>query len=149
MDSTLQAAQGLLLKALPTIFLVLIVHFYLKYVFFKPMANLLKERHEATEGARKLAAESIAKAEQKAAEYEAAIRAAKSEVYAEQDRMRRVLQDERAAAVHAARQEADQQIAEARSKLSQEAEQLKGQLAAEAENLSERIVATVLNGRAA
>ena len=149
MDSNLQAAQGLLLRALPTIFLVLIVHFYLKFVFFRPMAKMLKERFAATEGARKLASESLAKAEQKAAEYEAAIRAARTEVYAEQEKLRRALQDERAAAAVAARKQSEQRIGEAKAALAAEAEQLKAQLAGEAEALSESIVARVLRGRAA
>ena len=54
MDATLHALGEILLKAVPTVLLVVVLHFYLKYVFFKPLKKVLEERYNATEGARKL-----------------------------------------------------------------------------------------------
>src|SRR3979411_2361134 len=89
MDATLHALGQVLLQGLPTFFLVLFLHFYLKSVFFKPLAKVLQERKEATEGARKQAAESLDRAAAKAAAYEESIRAARSEIYQEQESLRR------------------------------------------------------------
>ena len=60
MDATLHALGGILLKALPTFLLVVLLHFYLKDVFFKPLEKVLHQRYDATEGARKLADRSLA-----------------------------------------------------------------------------------------
>ena len=91
MEQTLQALGGILLKAIPTIVLVLILHFYLKRMLFAPLERVLKQRDEATPGARSAAEESLEKAERRAAEYEAAIRDARSEVYKEQEAARNQL----------------------------------------------------------
>src|ERR1035437_10711175 len=87
MDATLLALGGILLKAVPTFLLVLLLNFYLKAVFFKPLEKVLRERYEATEGARKLAAESMERAAARTAEYEAAVRAARAEVYQAQEQI--------------------------------------------------------------
>jgi len=49
----------LLLRAVPTFLLVFALDFYLKYMFFKPLEKVLQQRYDATEGARKLAAEAL------------------------------------------------------------------------------------------
>ena len=52
MESTLHDLGQLLLKAIPTLFLLLVVHLYLKQMFFRPMADVLAKRRAATEGLR-------------------------------------------------------------------------------------------------
>src|SRR5690242_1574150 len=99
MEQTLHALGGLFLNALPTFLLLIVLHFYLKGIFFKPMTRVLQERYEATEGARKRADESLAKAAGKAAEYEAALRDARAEVYREQEAERQRWRQEHAEAV--------------------------------------------------
>ena len=46
MDQTLHALGVLFLKALPTFILVLLLHFYLKRMFFGPLQRALKAREE-------------------------------------------------------------------------------------------------------
>src|SRR5215469_6825894 len=106
MNATLQALGGILLNAVPTFLLVVFLHFYLKMVFFKPLEKVLHQRYEATEGARKLAEQSLQRAAEKIAQYEAAIRAAKAEIYHSQEQLHKQLQEREAAAALAARQEA-------------------------------------------
>jgi F-type H+-transporting ATPase subunit b len=149
MESTLHALGGLLLKALPTFFLVVLLHFYLKLVFFKPMAQVLKERYNATEGARKAAEQSLKRASEKAAEYEAALRQARAAVYAEQESLHRKLQDERAAAAKEAKAKADATVAETKKALAGQVESLKKELEAESEALAEQIAQSVLRRRVA
>jgi F-type H+-transporting ATPase subunit b len=148
MEETLRQLGGILLRAVPTFILVVLLHLYLKYIFFKPLGRVLQERYDATEGARKLADESLARASQKAADYEAALRAARSETYKELEQLRLQLQDDRAATVKEARARAESAIAQAKASLGAEVELLKRDLQAEAGALADRIATKIL-GRAA
>jgi F-type H+-transporting ATPase subunit b len=149
MEETLRQLAGILLRAVPTFILVVLLHFYLKFVFFKPLAKILGERYDATEGARKQAEASLKRADEKAAGYEAALRAARAETYKEMEQMRRILHEERAARVKEARGRADTAIAQAKVALHAEAEQLKKGLEAESVALAEQIADKILRGRAA
>ncbi len=148
MEETLRQLGGILLKAVPTFILVVLLHLYLKFIFFRPLQRVLQERYDATEGARKLADESLARAAQKAADYEAALRAARAETYKELEQLRRELQDDRAASVKEARARAESAIAQAKAALSAEVETLKRDLQTESAALADRIATKIL-GRAA
>src|SRR6185295_17939138 len=106
MDAMLQALGRILLGAVPTFLLVVLLHFYLKSMFFKPLEKVLHARYEATEGARKLADESLAQAAAKTAKYEAALQAAKAELYRGQENLHKQLLERETAAIAAARQSA-------------------------------------------
>jgi len=149
MDQTLRALGEILLKAVPTFVLVLLLYIYLTRMFFRPLEKVLKQRYDATEGARKLADESLAKAAAKTEEYEAALRAARGEVYQELSQLRRQLQDERTAALELARKEAETQIGQAKTELDQEVAKLKQNLAGESDALATQIANSVLNRRVA
>jgi len=149
MEQTLHALGEILLKAVPTFVLVLLLYAYLARMFFRPLDKVLQKRYEATEGARKLADESLAKAAAKAAEYEKAMRAARSEVYSEFEQLRRQLQDERSRALEQARKQAERQLAEAKAQLEQEVLQLKRNLAGESDALAARIAESILGRRVA
>lgn len=149
MEQTLRALGEILLKAVPTFVLVLLLYAYLIRMFFRPLEKVLKQRYEATEGARKLADESLAKAAAKTEEYEAALRAARGEVYQENSQLRRDLQAERAAAMEQARNEADVQIGQAKAALEQEVAQLKQSLAGDSDALAVQIANAVLSRRVA
>ena len=149
MDETLRALGEILLRAIPTFILVVLLHFYLKFIFFKPLQKVLRQRYEATEGARKLAEASLAKAAEKAAEFEAALRAARGETYKELEQMRRGLQDERAAGVREARVRAESAVAQAKAALAAEVASLKKTLEADSDTLADRIANKILRGRAA
>src|ERR1044071_8128227 len=107
MDVILHQLGQLLLKAVPTFLLVILLQFYLKRVFFRPLEKVLHQRYEATEGARKAADESLARAAAKTAEYEAALRAARTEVYQSQEQLHKQLQEREAAQIAEARARAD------------------------------------------
>src|SRR5258706_6809281 len=137
MDSTLNALGGILLRALPTFFLILLLHFYLKRVFFAPLEKVLKQRYDATEGAKKAAEASLAKAEAKAAEYEAALRAARNEVYQEQEKFRKDWMFEQAARTASARANADALIKSARVALATQVDEARQTLGAQSESLAD------------
>lgn len=149
MDAILHALGGLLLKAVPTFVLVVLLTIYLKHIFFKPLERVLDERYRATEGARKLAEESLEKAAAKTAEYDAALRHARAEVYLAQEELHRRLAAERAEQVQQARLRAEHAVTEARAQLAADAEAAKSGLSAEADSLASRIADVILSGRPA
>ena len=143
MDQTLEALGGLFLKALPTFLLVLLLHFYLKRMFFGPLSKALKARDDATAGARRVAEAALAKAEQRAAEYEAALRAARGEVHQQQEALRKQWRDEQTAAIAAARRGAEATLKEAKTRIAAEAEAARLTLAAQSESLAGEIARVV------
>lgn len=149
MDDTLRALGEILLKAVPTFLLVVFLHFYLKKVFFQPMEKMLHQRFEATEGARKLAEQSLARASARTAEYEAAIRAARSEIYQGQEKFYKELQDSQEAQILAARHSAETAVREAKSQLARDVEAAKLSLAQSSEKLAADIADSILRGHAA
>jgi len=149
MGDTLHALGQILLNAVPTVILLLLLYFYSKYVFFKPMEKVLRERYEATEGSRKMAEEAIERAAARTAEYENALRAARSEVYQAQELLHRELQERETAQLTAARQAADAAVQEAREQLTRDVEQAKAALDRESDTLATRITESILRGSAA
>jgi F0F1-type ATP synthase membrane subunit b/b' len=149
MDKTLQALGAILLNAVPTILLVLILHFYLKRMFFKPMEALMKQRYDATEGARKLAQESMERASARAAEHEAAIRTARAQVYQAQEQQYRKLQEDLAARLAEARHQAEARAKLARERIQGDVAQARTVLAGESEILAGKIADAVLRRSAA
>src|SRR5580765_5749065 len=103
MEETLQALGGILLKAIPTVVFLIILHFYLKAVLFGPLDRAMKKRRELTEGARETAKTSLEAASRKADEYEAKVRDARSAVYKQQEEIRKRWLDEQAQQVAQAR----------------------------------------------
>ena len=149
MDKLLHDLGLILLRALPTFFLVVLLHFYLKYVFFKPLHKVLKTRYDASEGARKLAEEAIERAGARAADYEAKIRAAKAEIFKEQEQKHRELRRERDEMLAAERRRAEEQIEAARRDLSADVEQAKRALGSESDALAAQIAQSILHRRVA
>ena len=149
MDLILHQLGGLLLKAAPTFLLVMLLHFYLKHVFFRPMGKVLHQRYEATEGARKRAAESLEHASQKAARYEAAMRAARGEVYQAQEHLHQQLQEREALDLAAARKRAEAAVQDARTHLARDVEVAKAALERESESLANQIAESILRRSAA
>src|SRR5271169_662841 len=149
MDATLRALGQILLKAVPTFLLVLLLYAYLTRMFFRPLEKVLQRRFEANEGARKLAEESQAKATAKLAEYEAAMRTARGEVYQELGKLRGQLHAERNAALEVARKQAEKQIAAVKSELEGEVAVLKQDLAAQSDLLATQITESILHRSAA
>ena len=149
MDAMLHALGGILLRAVPTFLLILLLHVYLKSVFFKPLEKVLKARYEATEGARLAAEDSLTQAAAKTEQYEKALFAAKSEVYKAQEKAFKDLQDRQAEVVAEARAEAEAEIKKAKALLAADIEAAKKGLSAESDALANLIADSVLRRSAA
>lgn len=148
MGQTLQALGGLLLQAIPTICLLLIVHFYLKFVFFRPMKEVLEKRRAATEGARESAEAMLKKAAEKADALDAALRKAREEIYQENETTRRKWIDEQTTRLEEVRKESRERIHQAKIELDAQAAAAKKSLEAAAESLAEDITRSLLARRA-
>ena len=149
MDAMLQALGGILLKAVPTFLLVILLHFYLKGNLFKPLQKVLRERYEATEGARKLAGESLERAAAKTAEYQAAMCAARGEIYQAQEQAHKRLQEGESAELAAARRRVEAAVDEAKALLAIDVEAAKAGLARDSDLLADQIAESILRRDAA
>ncbi len=144
MEATLQALGEIVLKGLPTFFLLVFLHFYLKKVYFGPLTEVLAKRYEATAGAKKQAESAIARAEAKAKEYEEAIKNARTEVYRENEALRKKWRDEQAVQLGEAKSKADSMVAVAKAELAADVRAAQDSLRAESERLADQICASVL-----
>jgi F0F1-type ATP synthase membrane subunit b/b' len=149
MDSTLHALGGILLNGLPTFFLIIILKFYLRAVFFKPLEEVLAKRAALTEGARQAAAASLAAADARIAEHQAAIQAARTKLFEEQEKRNRQFEAEQSAALQKAHEEAEATISKAQTEINAEVETARQALAASSDQLAEEIAASLLKGKAA
>jgi F-type H+-transporting ATPase subunit b len=149
MQETLQALGGILLKAIPTVILLIILHFYLKAVLFGPLDRVMEERRKLTEGARKTAEESLAAATRKADEYEAKLRDARAAVYKQQEEIRKRWLEEQAQQVAEARARSESAVKTAREAIAQDAAAARKSLQDTSASVADQIVAMVLGKRAA
>jgi F0F1-type ATP synthase membrane subunit b/b' len=144
MDKTLHALGGILLNGIPTFVLVLILNFYLRVVFFKPLQQTLHKRKAMTEGARNSAAAALEAADARVAEHEAALRAALAEVYEAQENLNRELEEQHAVALQKAHADADMMLRSMRAEIAKEAEAASWELATQSEILADQIVNSLL-----
>ena len=149
MEQTLQALGGILLKAIPTVILLIILHFYLKAVLFGPLDRVMQKRRELTEGARKTAEDSLAAAARKADEYEAKLRDARAAVYKQQEEIRKRWLDEQAQHVADARARSESTVKAAREAMALDAAAARKSLQDTSAAVADQIVATVLGRKAA
>jgi F-type H+-transporting ATPase subunit b len=148
MEQTFQALETILLKAIPTAILLLVLYFYLKAMLFGPIAKVLKQREELTKGARKAAEQSLARAEQKAKEYEDKLRDAKSEVYRDQEETRKKWLADQAAQLAQAKAKAEASMNSAREGIAQEVATARQGLADSSATIADQIATSVLARRA-
>jgi F-type H+-transporting ATPase subunit b len=149
MAATLHDLGQILLRAVPTFLLVVFLHFYLRSIFFRPLEKVLHQRYQATEGARKLAAESLERAAAKTAEYQRTMRAAKTGIYQSQEQLHQQLQEQEAAALLAARQRVEAAVQEAKADLAKDVAAAKASLAAGSDALADGIAESILRRSAA
>ena len=147
MEEVLRSLGGLMLKAIPTLLLVILLHFYLKRMYFRPMEKVLQRRYDATEGARKLADQSLARAAGKAAEYEQALRSARADIYREQEEFRQQMRKEHAEAVAQARASAGAMVKQAQADIAAEVAVARQSIEQQTAPLAGRIVETILRRR--
>ena len=138
-----------MLQGLPTFFLVLILLFFVKILYFNPLEKILKERFRLTEGARKAAEESLKNADNKIAEYQESLSRARAEIYDRNARTLQALQTELSAKVQGIRTETEEKVAAAKASIARQATEARANLEAQSELLAGQIADAILNGKAA
>ena len=148
MEQTLQALTGILQKAIPTIFLLIFLHWFFKIMLFGPLDKVLKERRAMTDGARKAAQNSLEAADNKSKLFEAQLQNAHSQVYKEQEEIRRQWIVDQAEQLDAARAKTDASVQASKQALAADVAAAKQDLAANTAALAEQIAQSVLTRRA-
>jgi F-type H+-transporting ATPase subunit b len=144
MESTLHDLGQLLLKAVPTLFLLLVVHFYLKRMFFRPMADVLAKRRAATDGLRESAEAMRAKAAEQTKSIEAQLRQARESIYQEQEEARRRWTGDQTSQLEDTRRQSRELIHQSKQQLDTEAAAAKSQLARTTDTLADEIANALL-----
>jgi F-type H+-transporting ATPase subunit b len=145
MQQILSQLGGLFLAAVPTVIVVFLFYFFLKWSFFGPIERVLHERAAKIEGARKERDSLHAAAEEKERAYRQALQKARAEIFTTQEAARRVVLDERSAAVAKARVAATEEIHAASKRIAAEREAAQGELEASSRQLAEEIARAILS----
>lgn len=149
MDATLNALANLLLEAIPTVVLFLFLAFYLKKVFFVPIAKILDERRKATEGVRELSQKAFEAADKKSSEFETAMQLARADMGHANEALRRQWDSEESEKIAKAHADAEARIAAAKLQIEDELRRAQQELESQIEPLSEQIISSLLRRRAA
>lgn len=148
MEQIFHALQGILVRALPTFFLVILLHWFLKKVLFQPLERVLAERRQRTEGVIESCEAALERARKRLKEYEDSLRQAEAEIFDRQEAERKQMAARQAEAVAEARRQARRRVDTAREQIRAEAEQARLALREEAAKLAGAITQAVLAGRA-
>ncbi len=148
MEKTLQDLVGILINAIPTALFFVLLNIIFRFWLFAPLRKVLKERDELTAGARKAAEASLFAAEQKVQDYEAKLREARSEIYREQEEMRRAWMSDQASQTAEAREQAEAATKQARFEIASEAAAARQNLLQTSAGLADEIASSLLVRRA-
>jgi len=140
----LHSLGQLLLEAVPTIVIVLLFYFFLRWAFFTPIQKAMAERDARIEGARKEAAEVEAAAKSEMDTYHEALRKARAEIYAEQEAARQVALENRSKLLKTMRARAQEEVAAEKKRIAAEFEAARAQVEREAPALAGEIVRMIL-----
>jgi F0F1-type ATP synthase membrane subunit b/b' len=149
MDATLKALAALAVQAIPTVLFFIFLTHFLKRVYFHPVAKILEERRQQTEGVRELAQRAHEAANKKSSEFETAMQMVRSQLLQENEAQRRQWAEEQGQLVDAARRTGEQQVAAAKVDIARELEGAKADIAGAVEQLSSNIVDSLVKRRAA
>ena len=149
MEQTLRQLGELLLGSVPTIILLATLYVLYTFLVHKPLAAVLAERRNRTQGAIEKARADIAAAEARTADYEQRLREARQKVFKNLETRRQEAMQVRAEAVNKARSRAQEQVKQARELLEQDKQEAMTKLQSEAGRLATEIVRTVLRPVAA
>jgi F0F1-type ATP synthase membrane subunit b/b' len=136
----------LFLSAVPTVIIVFLFYFFMRWSFFTPVIRVLAERHKRAEGARQEAEASRAAVKERLRVYNEALRKARGEIFAEQEAARSRVLEERQAAISAARVAAQQELQVAKQVLAADVEAARAQLAESSAALAGEIADAILAG---
>jgi F-type H+-transporting ATPase subunit b len=140
----LHSLGQLFLKSLPTVGIVLIFYYFLRWAFFGPIQKAMAERSARIEGARVEAVAVEAAARQELDTYNEALRKARAEIYGEQEASRQVALDGRAQLLKAMRSRAQEDVAAAKKRIAAEVEAARAEVELQTPALASQIARAIL-----
>jgi F-type H+-transporting ATPase subunit b len=144
MQEIIQQVEALFLGSVPTVLLFIVLVLAYQFLVQGPLTATLKQRRARTEGAIEDAQKAIAQAEDRAAEYDAKLRQARSEVYKIREQRVKHWTAERDAALDAARKVAALKVSQAKAELEAEAVLARQTIHASAGELANQVVRAIL-----
>ena len=147
MEQIFEVLKGIIVRALPTFFIVILLHWFLKKVLFQPLERVLEERREKTQGAIEASEATLALVNEKLAGYEQALGDARAAIYREQEAGRKKLLDQQAQSVAGAKVRASERVAVIKADITAQMEKATSALAADSERLAEQIAGMVIAGK--
>ena len=136
----------LFLAAVPTVIIVFLFYLFMRWSFFKPMERVLSERHKRAEGARIEAEASRMATHEKQRFYTDTVKKARTEVFAEQESLRRRTLDERQATINTARVAAQTALQEAKKGIAADVKAARAELERSKDTLANDIAEAILEG---
>lgn len=133
------------ISTLWVVFFLLLCTFILNTLIFQPILKVIDQRTAAVRGARELAESASTKAAAAAAEYDAKLNAARTDVYKQIDDTRRAALDKRAQLLTETRDAIAREAQSASARVSQESADARAALDRDASTLANAIVTRVLD----
>ena len=140
----LHQLADLFIGAIPTVIMVFLFYFFLRPAFFKPIEYVLAERRARIEGAQREAENARKLTEEKRRERHHALQKIRSEIYAEQEGIRRAALDERAELTRQTRERANQHVRAEKQRIREELQSSRLQLEPGSHELAGEIVRLIL-----
>ncbi|MGH9682607.1 MAG: ATP synthase F0 subunit B [Candidatus Acidiferrales bacterium] len=134
----------LFLRSVPTIIIVLLFYVFMRWAFFAPIQKAMAERSARIEGARVEAAQAEASARQELDSYTDALRKARGEIYAEQEKARQAVLDDRAKLMKSARMRAQEEVDAGKKKIAAEVATARMQVERDSPALADQIARKIL-----
>lgn len=144
MNELLQQLGGLVLGSVPTMILFILLVVLYGLLVRRPLSRVLADRRERTVGAVEQARGAIAAAEQKTADYENRLRAARQEILAAREARRQRWNDERERTLHEVRQGTGQRVNQARADIQTAMDSARRDIEANSGELSARVLRALL-----
>jgi F-type H+-transporting ATPase subunit b len=137
-----------MLKAIPTIIILVFLFWYFRAMLFNPLGRILKQREELTAGARLAAEKSLKLAESKQQDYERQFAEARADVYKFQETTRKQWLDEHAAHVAEAKARSEATVRQAKEQIAAEATTARANLTDSSAVIAQQIADTILDRKA-
>jgi F0F1-type ATP synthase membrane subunit b/b' len=134
----------LFLGSVPTVIVVLLFYFFMRWAFFGPIQKAMAERNVRIEGARAEAAAAEAGAKQELDTYHEALRKARAEIYTEQELKRQEALENRAKLIKAMRSRALEDVNAAKKRVAEELAAARAEVELDAPILAGQIARAIL-----
>jgi len=144
MQEIFQQLESLFIGAVPTSLLFIVLVLAYQLLIQGPLTAALRERRARTEGAVEAAHKAIAQSEARAAEYAEKLRQARAQVFKVREERIKQWNQERDAALDAARKAAGARVSQARAELDAEAAEARKTVQSSVAELANQVVRAVL-----